>query len=340
MVDGPWSWSYEWALPWEVWNHEVGQRDKRLKRRSSRLASERDAEARSGVAAVDSSACAAYYDELVVKIRSRQRVCVSLGVVLVSALLAPMLSLAVQTTASASDAEYDCTSPHCYSVGDAENDYAGIEGQWLDTNLAMPADETDVGGHLTNEMWLNTSSTQWVEEGLDQACDAFVPTGDTCSEEGGVQAYLQFWADASSSGDFYFHLIDTLTPDGDNHVYEIWDGSNGGNNDYQVYLDYNQVGTSTVQNSSSGISLQAGMELYSPPGVNSDEHSPDFDNYIQTYINSRGTWADVDFNPDTVHDLPSGDNNLAMNPCDEFPHGSCLYWSRAADNEWIDGKPS
>jgi hypothetical protein len=237
---------------------------------------------------------------------------------------------------------YNCKSPHCYDIGQAVNDYAGIEGQWTDEPITMPSSEVQDGYHLSNELWLTMSNGQWVEEGLAVGCTEIVPLGDTCSGIGGSDAYMQFWADEGVSN-YYFHPIDTLSADGTSHSYEIWDSSDGANDDFNVYLDYNLINTSTVQHTSTGSSLQAGMELYSP-GINSSEYTSSsttaFQNYTEVYLNSQGYWRYVIFDPDTVHSSCTVSDDCAEDDCSDFGYGYCLWWSRESSYDWADSKPA
>jgi len=189
------------------------------------------------------------------------------------------------------------------------------------------------------------SNGQWVEEGLWEQCTTGPPTGphQTCISNGGSDSYLQFWGDADSSGTGYFHLIGALSADGNNHVSEIWDGSNCANNNFTVYLDYNRVGTSTVQRTCNGNHINAGLELFSPPGINANEYTGSnwFHNYIQAYSNSLGSWNYVTIDSGTYHSIPCGDSfNCGMDECSAFANGSCLHWERTLDYEWSDNKPS
>jgi hypothetical protein len=179
-----------------------------------------------------------------------------------------------------------------------------------------------------------------VEEGLARACTVPYTSSSSCSAVGGGDGYLQFWEDVAQDGTQYYHPLSQISDDGQNQVYEIWDTSNGGNDDYTVYLNDNPVGTSSDQGSSSGVALNAGMELYSP-GDNMNESTGDlFHNFIQDYINARGTWAYVDFDPTTTSILPCGyADNCSMDNCSSQPQTACLYWQRTANYEWSDYKP-
>ncbi len=129
---------------------------------------------------------------------------------------------------------YQCTSPHCYDLGAENTTLSGLEGQWSDLSISMPSSEVENGYHASNEIWLNMFDGQWVEEGLARSCTMWVQLDQTCSGIGGSDAYLQFWADYSTHGVFFFHPIKTLTADGVSHSYEIWNSSNGANNYYDI----------------------------------------------------------------------------------------------------------
>lgn len=265
--------------------------------------------------------------------------CLSLGLVLLQ-------FSSVAAAAPPPTTFYNCEVDHCYSIGAEPLTFSGLEGQWDDRVINMPDSEVEQDyGHLNNEMWLIMSNGQWVEEGLSEQCSTGpASNGKTCSQNGGTDSYLQFWGDAADGGQVvYFHPIKTLSADGDNHVYEIWDGSNCTNNDWQVYLDYNLIGTSTVQSTCRGDHFNVGIELYSPPGINSNEYTGGtwFHNYMQYYENSVGSWQYVNLDTTTYYTYPCGDGvNCDEDPCSQFSAGSCLNGSRDSSYTWSDNKPS
>jgi hypothetical protein len=273
--------------------------------------------------------------------RTGFRVALSLTLVIAMAMLYPSVAPATSYTF------YNCFSPHCYSIGAEQLAFSGLEGQWDDRQINMPASEVNQDyGHLNNEMWAINSSGGWVEEGLSQQCSAGPPppgNTETCAARGGSDSYLQFWGDAASStSKVAFHLIKTLSADGDNHSYEIWDSSDCANNDWAVYLDFNKVNTSTVQSHCRGTYFNVGIELYSPPGINGSEYTGgnSFHNFMQVYQDSVGSWADADLDSGTYHTEPCGIQfNCAMDPCDTFAAGSCLTWSLDSSSQWSDNKP-
>ena len=269
-------------------------------------------------------------------------------IVLVGAVAVP-LQLISSSPASASPPD-SCKNPHCYDQAVIGVALSGLEGQWTDEDFQIPASEVDAPYtsdgyglyHFSEEMWLLTdeSTDQWVEEGLARACDTDIYSqgeqyvGQSCTNAGGVPAYEQFWADDNKEDEFYWHLIGTLTPDGDNHVYEIWDSSNGGNIDYEVYLDYNLVATTTDQIKSSGYGLQSGFELYSP-GINNKEYSGNFNQYMQQYVNSVGSWQNID--------IDGSQDEYVNDPCDSAnpaSNGQCFNHAVYHPYEWSDSKPA
>src|SRR6516162_9057748 len=113
---------------------------------------------------------------------------------------------------------YDCLNPHCYSIGAEQLAFSGLEGQWDDRVINIPNSEVNQDyGHLNNEMWLLMSDGAWVEEGLTQQCSVGPPppgNSETCSQRGGSDSYLQFWGDSNGGSTVAFHLIKTLSADG------------------------------------------------------------------------------------------------------------------------------
>jgi len=262
-----------------------------------------------------------------------------LGVVTVAA-SAVVLCIALGAPSPVYAASYSCQNPHCYSVLVANGSFSGAESQFHNESLTMPNSEVQDGGHLTNELWLVTQYSSnvvaWVEEGLAIGCSVFPGPGQTCSQAGGAPEYQLFWADDYGApscvyGCFYFHSKGAVSANGTNHVYEIWDPSNGSNDTYNIYYDYNVIGRSTIQHVSSGIQVQNGMELYAPFGINPNESSGTFNNYAQGYQNGVG-W---------VYFSSSDSYGLVDDGCGSgYPQGYCLNGIGYQASEWSDNKPS
>jgi len=164
---------------------------------------------------------------------------------------------------------------------------------------------------------------------LADGCTKFVSSG-TCSSNDGVPEYQLFWADSNGTT-FNFHSKGAQSANGTNNVYEIWDPSDGANDDYAIYYDYNQIGTSTIQTVSSGVQIQAGMELYAVDGINPNEYSGNFNNYAQGYKNGVGwEYFNSEDSYGTVDDgCGSG-----------YAEGYCLNGISYQASEWSDSKPS
>ena len=221
---------------------------------------------------------------------------------------------------------------HCYSEIVGNGSFSGAESQFHNEGLTIPNTEIQAGGHITNELWLLThnspSLTSWVEEGLADSCTVFFYSG-TRSSNHGVPEYQLFWADDGTS--FYFHSKGAQSANGSNNVYEIWDPSNGANNEYNIYYNYTIIGHSTIQTVSSGVQLQAGMELYAVYGINANEYSGNFNNYVQGYQNGVG-WKSL---------TPSNSYGVANDGCGSgYPQGKCLNGIAYQTSEWSDSKPS
>ena len=136
--------------------------------------------------------------------------------------------------------------------------------------------------------------------------------------------------------------------DGDTHTYEIWDNSDCGNDDFEIYIDYDLMSTSPSLGFCQGKSLTAGLELLSESssGANSGEYSGTFDNYIETYRNSTGEWSDADFTTNTASPrttdpgcLSAGENCITY-PCAVYTGDVyCVHGLRVSADEWQDSKP-
>ncbi len=231
-----------------------------------------------------------------------------------------------------------CSQSHCYSSLHARGSLSGAEVQFTNQALVMPSEELQVGGHITNEIWLvtqlSTSVEAWVETGLADQCNKLASANQTCATLGGVAEYQLFWADnygppGCIAGCFYFHSKGSQAANGTNHVYEIWDPSNGANNNYNVYYDYNLIGTSTIQRVPSGVKVRSGMELYAPNGIGPSQYTGNFNNYTEGYQNGVG-W--IYFNSsDSYGSVSVG--------CSNHPQGYCLNGIGYQPSEWSDSKP-
>jgi hypothetical protein len=262
----------------------------------------------------------------------------------VAALVVPMTCL--QGQALAADPYYNCMPPHCFADAVAQNTYYGAYDTFTDASINMPTSEIGDLGHLNNELWLYTNygQTQWVEAGSGRHCTKYSLTG-TCSSAGGLDRYIQFWADFDSSGNEHFHLLNAYTShDGKQHTFQIDDLADYPNADYDVSLDGNVVGTSTDQLNNFGTTINVGMELYSPPGINFNEYTDSFVNSAYVFATSGTSFRKADLDTGTVHNRSDPSclttNSCTLDPCSEFSGQPCLYWSLTSPNQWTVKKPA
>jgi hypothetical protein len=121
-------------------------------------------------------------------------------------------------------------------------------------NISLTAAGASSGNpiHINQEMWFYTHSneSQFVEVGLRKGY--WIPC--SCVD------YVRFWADFDSSGVEHRHTIGRPSADGSEHTYEVLRNASNLQN-WNVYLDYNNVGTSTNQNSAYGYEVQHGIEM-------------------------------------------------------------------------------
>lgn len=138
-----------------------------------------------------------------------------------------------------------------------------------------------------------------------------------------------------------------LQGDRNNHYYEMWDTSNGGNDTYNYYVDGSLVHQSQKQLESSMDNWQVGIELFSGDGGETDNSNMStgdrFHNYIQDYRNSVGSWNYVNMDSATSNNDGDGacglTDNCVMNPCSTFGNAICFVGGRTSDYEWSDYKP-
>jgi hypothetical protein len=143
--------------------------------------------------------------------------------------------------------------------------------------------------HTNQEMWLYTHSneSQWVEMGLRQGY--WIPCN--CVK------YVLFWADFNSAGQEFRHTISYPSADNSVHEYEIL--RDGANQSYwDVYYDYNYIGQSTNQGSSTGYEVQHGLEVTEISGNTKSglaNHSPlEYRDTSGTFVHDpyQKTWVD------------------------------------------------
>lgn len=240
-----------------------------------------------------------------------------LGAVLLTMLAVPVVTFGSALPAAAQSCGHSSGS-EAYSIAWYCGSSSGLEGQWHDNNMYLSTADYNSSGHITNEMWALTA-VGWIETGLLNSANLW--GANPC----GCVAYQQFWAD--DNGNFYFHWLNNLSPDGNNHVYEILNRG-GGSNYWDIYLDYSYKGTSRIQTTTTSYQTQVGLELfqgYGQPYVNSSSHADTFTNYIEDY---SGSWF-----------YPTWTSSWVDNGCNVYPQGDCLNGSIGGAGIYSDNKP-
>ena len=98
-------------------------------------------------------------------------------------------------------------------------------------------------------------------------------------------------------------------------------------------VDYNQVGYSTIEQASSSVQVQAGMELYTRWGgsvIGPTQYSGNFNNYIRVYKNGVG-WQYLN-GGNSYGTVVDGCGSGALT-------GYCLNGISYQASEWSDSKP-
>jgi hypothetical protein len=166
----------------------------------------------------------------------------------------------------------------CVNGRNGERYYAGFDDF---RNVALTATGASASNliHINQEMWFYTHATesQWVEMGLRQGY--WIPCG--------CVRYVRFWADFDAAHNEYRHTIAYPAADGTDHQYEVLRNSSNHNN-WDVYVDYNFIGTSTNQGSATGYEVQHGLET---TVINGNVHSGLANHSPLEYMNSAGAFV-------------------------------------------------
>lgn len=161
----------------------------------------------------------------------------------------------------------------------------------------------------------NTSGSQWVEIGLRNGYDP----SDPCV----CNAYEAFWAEFDQYNNEYRHTIQNTIDNHTTHNYEIQRGS--AQNSWDVYRDYNYVGTSQYQNSWVGYQHQGGGEIALTGSLSPVAYSETFNMYFQNK-NSSGSWYYWP-SQQNYHDNPCGTGTYASGYCTNGATYNTYEWS-------------
>jgi hypothetical protein len=149
--------------------------------------------------------------------------------------------------------------------------------------------------HTNQEMWFYTAADeqQFVEIGVRQGY--WIPC--SCVD------YVRFWA--TWNGSEHRHTIGRpVNGNGSNHTYEIQRDSTN-HTDWNVYFDFNLVGTSTTLTSDTGYEVQHGLETTALNANTSSglaNHSPlEYENAAGSFVHDpyEKTWIDSPCDPPT-----------------------------------------
>jgi hypothetical protein len=192
-----------------------------------------------------------------------------------------------------------------------------------ENNANMYVPDYSQGQHINSEMWFvtNPSETNYVEIGLRKGVDR-----NNCC--GGPVPYEAFWDD-TANGVQYNHPIANYSPDGSTHHYEIQ--TDGASQYWDLYLDYNYAGQSTVAASPVGYDTVGGSEISLGTGsLDSGTHADTFNMYFENLRSSSYTWY-----------YWPGEAGWALDQgCDAYwtvPY--CQNWLGHASYEWSWNKP-
>ncbi len=194
-------------------------------------------------------------------------------------------SLAVAGTTGQGCEEYNGGDPHCYSVAAFYGTLTGAWGEWKDENMSPGPSSTPNSNHIDSEFWLGLTNGAYIEIGI---FNGFENEPEHYMGGCGCGAYGQFWADTTTHEIQWVHFIYNISPDGAWHTYEIQRA--GTRNYWNLYIDYNLVGTSTDTEDWTGEEQEIGGELQAPY-VDYPEGS--FANTYNMYVegkNSGGEW--------------------------------------------------
>jgi hypothetical protein len=232
-----------------------------------------------------------------------------LGLAGVLSLVPPFAFPATATAQNSCPAVY-----WCYSISELNDGkpLTGAFGTWQNGTLVAGD-----ANHMNTTIWLATKSdfSQWVETGL-------------VLYSGGQ--YEAYWADVDSGGNFHLQWTQGAAADASEHNYEIQQNSH--TNWWNIYRDYNFVGTSTDQTSWQSCSVTGCMEAGGEIGVGSGQldttqKTGAFDLYMQAK-SLAGVWY---YWPSHTYETDQS--------CGPFAQGYCLNGYPYYAYEWSWNKP-
>jgi hypothetical protein len=206
------------------------------------------------------------------------------------------------------------TASACVNGKSGETYFAGFD-DFRNVALTAAGSISTNTRHTNQVMWVYTQPDewQWVEVGIRKGY--WLPCN--CVD------YIAYWADINSAGTEFRHTISsTISADASDHQYEIKrDGTN--HNYWDVYYDYNLVGQSTNQGSSTAYEVQHGLETTEISTNTSSglaNHSP------LEYMNASGVFVHDPYEQTWVDSKCSG-TTLASNCLTGYGNGSDVWYS-------------
>jgi hypothetical protein len=187
--------------------------------------------------------------------------------------LACIVSIVASTAApgGASAQPLECSTgngkSHFHSVATRRVIANGYDVQFHANFMTPGRSGPDHVAHITAESWVLMRNHSWVEVGIINGWPAWP---DNKQGPNPNVAYAFFWADAGPGGCMTgatIHTIRNTVPDGSNHHFAI---VYAGNKSWNVYLDGQVVGTSTVTRSNQPLYHQIGLEIGEVDGLCGD----------------------------------------------------------------------
>jgi hypothetical protein len=251
---------------------------------------------------------------------------ISAAMALLSASVFPYL-LASPTPAAATAFPGSCPhgAPNHYGSTGCFNDgvwMAGIWGTWHNNYTSVSFSNNFYPYHIDNRMWGYTEGdeSRWIEIGLRNGYDGANP----CR----CVAYEATWSDVdgnlTTNPEIRYMINPSDTPDGSTHSYEVLAQCNGLCPQWDVYYDYNYVGSSQLQHNGNMYDHQVGLETTLLDGA----HADNFDNYVE-YLDTGLTWR---YWPNEYAWVDRGCGSGYSPP-------TCLNGTSYGLSEWSDSKP-
>jgi hypothetical protein len=154
--------------------------------------------------------------------------------------------------------------PHAYAEAKRGVSSQGYDVEFHANNMAPGRSGPYYPAHITAETWVIMGNGSWVEVGIINGYPAWADNKQAYLKQGTppLTAYGFFWADGyqgcQNMSYYWIHTIRNTVPDGTSHHFGI---TYRGSKQWNIYLDGQLVGISTITNSSHAIEQDIGLEL-------------------------------------------------------------------------------